>query len=169
VSPSPLYLHTLWLNHSYSCLHIRYKFSDLYFGEFLEIAKQGQNYIPAKKTAIRYESAIWWYAQINMENILDYACVINNCYYLLVYLPNCIYVVFAHSLSYVSYKTRMRLITFCYWRFLYKQNCPRRNEYNIQKMFLNLLATIKSLFFGFHPSRLEHHWWHFVWCRKFGT
>jgi hypothetical protein len=33
----------------HSCLHIRYKFSDFYFGEFLKIAKIGQNYIPAKK------------------------------------------------------------------------------------------------------------------------
>jgi hypothetical protein len=50
----PRYFHTLWSNHSYygasyrSCLHIRYKFND--FGEFLKIAKIGQNYIPAKKT-----------------------------------------------------------------------------------------------------------------------
>jgi hypothetical protein len=32
-----------------SCLHIRYKFRDFYFGEFLKIVKIGQNYIPAKK------------------------------------------------------------------------------------------------------------------------
>jgi hypothetical protein len=31
-------------------LHIRYKFSDFYFGEFLKIAKIGQNYVSAKKT-----------------------------------------------------------------------------------------------------------------------
>jgi hypothetical protein len=30
--------------------NIHNKFSDFYFGEFLKIAKIGQNYIPAKKT-----------------------------------------------------------------------------------------------------------------------
>jgi hypothetical protein len=51
----PLILANIILANSDSIINtgkhnIHNKFSDFYFGEFLKIAKIGQNYIPAKKT-----------------------------------------------------------------------------------------------------------------------
>jgi hypothetical protein len=64
----PRYCHTLWSNHSYYgasdrfcfTLYICYKFSDFYLGEFLKIAKIGQNYIPAKKNGYTVFSGAFW-------------------------------------------------------------------------------------------------------------